>query len=270
MLIHTTGGRNQQLKFCTLSSCSYANSVVIQSRDTCVLIDCGLRKRDIKPFLDGIGLAPGDIDAVLVTHCHTDHIYGLKHLLKQRNVPVYSTAGVLKQVSERCTFNEHPGFQVLKPYTEFKIGGLSLTPFNLSHDVETVGYTVSGDGERMGFMTDTGFFPEKCRELFNALDYLYIESNHDVEMYKNSAKPWHVKKRNLGPTGHLSNEQCGQVLQSLDLSSCRLVMLGHLSEDDNKPSLALQNARQQLAPDISLVSAPSRVPGPWSDTLIKK
>jgi phosphoribosyl 1,2-cyclic phosphodiesterase len=242
--------------------------VVIQGRDTCILIDCGLRKRDINPFLDGIGLAPGDIDAVLVTHCHTDHVYGLKHLLKLRNVPVYSTAGVLQQVSGCCAFDEYPGFQVLAPYTEYKIGGLSLTPFNLSHDVETVGYTVSGDGERMGFMTDTGFFPEKCRELLYSLDYLYIESNHDVEMYKNSAKPWHVKKRNLGPTGHLSNEQCGQALQSLDLRSCRLVMLGHLSEDDNKPSLALQNARQQLSPGISLASAPSRVPGLWSDTLV--
>ncbi len=258
------------MKFCTLSSCSYANSVVIQNRDTCIMIDCGLRKRDLIPFLDGRGLALGDIDAVLVTHCHTDHIYGLKHLLKQRNVPVYSTAGVIRQVSECCAFYEYPGFQVLNPYLECKIGSLSLTPFNLSHDVETVGYTVSGDGERMGFMTDTGFFPEKCRNLFNALDYLYIESNHDVEMYKNSAKPWHVKKRNLGPTGHLSNKQCGQVLQSLDLSCCRLVMLGHLSEDDNDPRKALYNARQQLAPDISLASAPSRVPGLWSDTLIKK
>ncbi len=258
------------MKFCTLSSCSYANSVAIQSRDTCILIDCGLRKRDINPFLNEIGLATGDIDAVLVTHCHTDHIYGLKHLLKQRNVPVYSTADVLKQVSQCWAFDEYPGFQVLDPYMEYKIGSLSLTPFNLSHDVATVGYTVSGDSERMGFMTDTGFFPEKCRDLFNALDYLYIESNHDVEMYKNSAKPWHVKKRNLGPTGHLSNQQCGQALQSLDLSSCKLVMLGHLSEDDNRPSLALQNARQRLAPDISLTSAPSRVPGPWSDTLIKK
>src|SRR5665647_741059 len=141
MLIHTTGGRNQQLKFCTLSSCSYANSVVIQNRDTCIMIDCGLRKRDLKPFLDGIGLAPGDIDAILVTHCHTDHIYGLKHFLKQRYVPVYSTADVLSQVNERCAFYEYPGFQVLNPYLECKIGSLSLTPFNLSHDVETVGYT---------------------------------------------------------------------------------------------------------------------------------
>lgn len=257
------------MKFCTLSSCSYANSVIIQDRDTCVLVDCGLRNRDIKPFLDSAGLSPGDIDAVLVTHCHTDHIYGLKYFLKLRNVPVYSAAGVLKQVSERCTFFEAPVFRVIEPHREGKIGSLSLTPFMLSHDVETVGYTFCAGGERMGFVTDTGYFPERCRKAFNCLDYLYIESNHDVEMYKSSSKPWHVIKRNLGPTGHLSNEQCGQALQGLDLDGCRLVVLGHLSEEDNEPSRALQNARRHLVPGISLASAPSRAPGLWSDELVK-
>lgn len=257
------------MKFCTLSSCSYANSVVIQSRDTCVLIDCGIRNRDIRPFLDGVGLSTGDIDAVFVTHCHTDHVYGLKYFLRLRDVPVYSTAGVIKQVNGRCAFYNPPGFQVLNPYTEGKIGSLSLTPFKMSHDVETVGFIISADGERMGFITDTGYVPEKYREAFSSLDYLYIESNHDPEMYKSSSKPWHVIKRNLGPTGHLSNEQCGQVLQSLDLSRCRLVVLGHLSEDDNEPRRALQNARRVLAPDISLTTAPSRIPGSWSDKLVK-
>jgi phosphoribosyl 1,2-cyclic phosphodiesterase len=257
------------LKFCTLSSCSYANSVVIQGRDTCVLIDCGLRNRDIKLFLDRAGLSPGDIDAVLVTHCHTDHIYGLKYFLKLRDVPVYSAAGVLKQVKERCAFYESPRFQVLNPYMEGKIGSLSLIPYTLSHDVETVGFTISVDGERMGFITDTGYVPESYRKAFSSLDYLYIESNHDVEMYKSSSKPWHVIKRNIGPTGHLSNEQCGQVLQSLDLSRCRLVMLGHLSEDDNEPSRALHCAYRHLSPGISLTNAPSRVPGSWSDKLTK-
>lgn len=241
----------------------------MQGRDTCVLIDCGLRKRDIKPFLDTAGLSPGDIDAVLVTHCHTDHTYGLKYFLKLKDVPVYSTAGVLKQVNERCVFNESPGFRLLEPYREGKIGSLSLTPFPLSHDVETVGFTISAGGERMGFITDTGYVPDRYREAFSYLDYLYIESNHDVEMYKSSSKPWHVIKRNLGPTGHLSNEQCGQALQSLDLGRCRLVVLGHLSEDDNEPGRALQNARRHLAPDISLTSAPSRSPGPWSDKLVR-
>lgn len=258
------------MKFCTLSSCSYANSVVIQSRGTCVLIDCGIRNRDIKPFLDNAGLSPGDIDAVLVTHCHTDHIYGLKYFLKLRDVPVYSTAPVLKQVNGRCSFFKSPDFQVLKPYMESKIDSLSLTAFTLSHDVETVGFTITADGERMGFITDTGYVPDKYHKAFSSLDYLYIESNHDVEMYKTSPKPWHVIKRNLGPTGHLSNEQCGQVLQALDLSRCKLVMLGHLSEDDNEPRRALQNARRVLSPDISLASAPSRVPGLWSDKLVKK
>lgn len=258
------------MKFCSLSSCSYANSVVVQSSNTCILIDCGIRKRNLKPYLDRIGLSPEDIDAVLVTHCHTDHIYGLKHLLKVRDVPVCSTAGVLKQVNHSYVFHEFPRFFVLNLDMEEKIGDLAVTPFRLSHDVETVGFTITGDGERMGFITDTGFVPESCFKNFQSLDYLYIESNHDPEMYKTSSKPWHVIKRNLSPTGHLSNEQCGLALQMMDLEGCKLVMLAHLSEDDNEPLRALHNARQSLSPDIALVTAPSRIPALWSDILVKK
>ena len=98
------------MRFCTLSSCSYANSIVVQDRQTCVLVDCGLRKRDIKPFLAGVGLAPGDIDAVLVTHCHIDHVYGLKYLLKERKIPVYSSSPVLKQLSRKKLIQRTTGF----------------------------------------------------------------------------------------------------------------------------------------------------------------
>lgn len=243
--------------------------MVVQDENTCILIDCGLRKRDIKPFLNRVGLSPGDIDAVLVTHCHTDHVYGLRFFLKERDVPVYSTAGVLKQLTGSYYFNEYPRFNIMSECIEEKIGSVAVTPVRLSHDVETVGFIISSGGERLGFITDTGFVPESCLKAFQYLDYLYIESNHDVEMYRHSSKPRHVIRRNLGPTGHLSNHQCGQALQSMGLENCRLVVLAHLSEDDNTPQRALNNARRCLAPDITLASAPSRVPGLWSDMLLK-
>ena len=251
------------MRFCSLSSCSYANSVVIQDEDTCILIDCGLRKRDIKPFLSRIGLLPGDLDAVLVTHCHSDHVYGLRFFLRERNVPVYSTARVLKQLAGSYHFNEYPMYQVMTEHLEEKIGRMVVTPFWLSHDVETIGFTISSGSERLGFITDTGFVPENCFQAFQCLDYLYIESNHDVDMYQHSSKPRHVIRRNLGPTGHLSNEQCGQALQSMGLENCTQVVLGHLSEMDNEPNKALSKARQHLDPGTALASAPSRVPGPW-------
>jgi phosphoribosyl 1,2-cyclic phosphodiesterase len=258
-----------RLKFCSLSSCSYANSVVVRDENTCLLIDCGLRKRDLKPFLAGVGLSPGDIDAVLVTHCHTDHVYGLRFFLKERNVPVCSTAAVLKELTGSYCFDEYPAFEVLDERVKKNIGGMAVTPFRLSHDVETVGFIISSNGERMGFITDTGFVPENCLRTFRFLDYLYIESNHDVEMYGRSAKPRHVIRRNLGPAGHLSNDQCGRALRSIGQGNCRLVVLGHLSEDDNEPARALSSARRRLKPEVALASAPSREPGLWSDVLIK-
>jgi len=257
------------MRFCSLSSCSYANCVVVQDQNTCILIDCGLRKRDIRPFLAFSGLSPGDIDAIIVTHRHNDHVYGLKHFLKEKNVPVYSTNQVLQELHQGLDFSEPPRLNILSECTGQKIGTLGVIPFKLSHDVETIGFMISGDGERLGFMTDTGFVPDSCLKAFHDLDYLYIESNHDPDMYKRSAKPGYVIRRNLGSTGHLSNEQCGQALQSWRLQNCKLVVLGHLSEEDNEPGLALAAARRNLPPDIPLVSAPSRMPGQWSDSLIQ-
>jgi len=117
----------------------------------------------------------------------------------------------------------------------------------------------------MGFLTDTGFIPECSLKELHSLDYLYIESNHDVEMYKRSSKPRHVIRRNLGHTGHLSNDQCGLALGTVGLDQCRMVLLGHISEDDNEPWLALNSAGRHLKPATALASAPARVPGPWSD-----
>ncbi|OPZ72366.1 MAG: putative metallo-hydrolase YycJ [Firmicutes bacterium ADurb.Bin456] len=136
--------------------------------------------------------------------------------------------------------------------------------FDLSHDVETIGFTFMGDGEKMGLITDTGFVPDYCLRAFQSVDYLYIESNHDPEMYEHSRKPAHVLRRNLSATGHLSNEQCGKALQSMGLSKCKLVVLGHLSEEDNEPSRAITNARQYLPQGTPVLCAPPRSPGPWS------
>jgi len=252
------------LRFCTLSSCSYANSIVIRDQKTCILVDCGLRKRDIKPFLDRVGLTPGDLDAVLITHCHIDHVYGLKYILIERKIPVYSSSPVLKQLCARVPFSGQPEFRVLPSLAPENIGTLTVNYFALSHDVETIGFTFSGDGEKLGLITDTGFVPDYCLEALKSVDYLYIESNHDPEMYKHSRKPPHIVRRNLGVTGHLSNEQCGQALRSMGLSKCKLVVLGHLSEEDNEPRRAITCARQFLPPGTPLLCAPPRTPGPWS------
>lgn len=257
------------MRFCSLSSSSYANSVVIQDNNTCVLVDCGLRKRDIKPFLYSVGLSPGDLDAVLVTHSHVDHVYGLKFLLKENNVPVYSSPGVLREINAAYSFSVQPDFKELQLFQEKSIGSMSLIPFKLSHDVETIGFFIKSGAEYMGIMTDTGFVPDNCLKAFRNLDYLYIESNHDLEFYRHSAKPRHVIRRNLGPQGHLSNIQCGEALSSMGLNKCKLVTLAHLSEDDNNPRRALESAANHLAPGTAVNCAPARVPGRWSDLLLK-
>ncbi|TEB14331.1 putative metallo-hydrolase YycJ [Pelotomaculum sp. FP] len=257
------------MRFCTLSSCSYANCVVVQDQHTCILIDCGLRKRDTRPYLAAAGLSPGDVDAIILTHRHIDHVYGLNYFLKEKNVPIYSTIRVLHELNQSMHFTAPPRLNILSECSGQRIGTLGVIPFRLSHDVETIGFIIHGDGERLGFITDTGFVPESCLNAFRDLDYLYIESNHDLDMYKRSAKPGYVIRRNLGLTGHLSNEQCGRALQAMRQQNYKLVVLGHLSEEDNEPRLALDCAMKNLPQGTPLASAPSREPGLWSDNLIQ-
>ncbi|GAB6180014.1 MBL fold metallo-hydrolase [Desulfotomaculum defluvii] len=258
------------MRFCSLSSCSYANSVVIQDNHTCILVDCGLRKRDIKPFLNHVGMTVKDIDAVLVTHCHIDHTYGLNYILAEKEVPIYSTSGVLKELNINYQFKRVPKLLTLQMEQLEFIDTLQVTPFKLSHDVQTVGFLISDGNESLGYLTDTGYVPEQCLEAFQSVNYLYIESNHDVVMYQNSSKPYYVKRRNLGPNGHLSNNQCSQALVDLRLAQCSLVTLAHLSEEDNEPELALRTAKANLMKDIQLVAAPPRKPGEWSNVTLKK
>ncbi|SHK23245.1 MBL fold metallo-hydrolase [Desulforamulus aeronauticus] len=258
------------MRFCTLSSCSYANSVVVQDHNTCILVDCGLRKRDIKPFLDTVGLTPSDIDAVLVTHCHVDHSYGLNYLLAEKDIPVYSTTGVLRELSIGYAFKKTPNLVALHQERAETINTIKVTPFKLSHDVETIGFLLSDGRETLGYLTDTGFVPERCLAAFQSVNYLYIESNHDVQMYQSSRKPYFVKKRNLGPQGHLSNAQCREALHLMGLKECELVVLAHLSEEDNQPDIALDTARAGLGADTKLVTAPSRLPGEWSNVILQK
>lgn len=257
------------MKFCSLSSCSHANSVVIQDEDTCILVDCGLRKRDIKPFLESVGLSPGDLDAVLITHCHMDHVYGLKYILAEKELPIYTTTDVLRELIGHYHFKKQPHFVELQQEVEHSINSLRVIPYQLSHDVATTGYLIKSGPESLGYMTDTGYVPESCLQAFQSVDYLYIESNHDVAMYEKSRKPGYVKKRNLGPNGHLSNTQCGQALEAMGLPNCKLVVLAHLSEEDNNPAVALNNARSCLTKNIQLTAAPARIPGCWSDIILQ-
>ncbi|AQS58241.1 MBL fold metallo-hydrolase [Desulforamulus ferrireducens] len=256
------------MRLCSLSSCSYANSVVIQDDHTCILVDCGLRKRDIKPFLNHLGLTPGDIDAVLVTHCHVDHTYGLNYLLAEKDVPIYSTTAVLRELTACYRFKKDPLLRVLKREQAETINTLQVIPYQLSHDVNTIGFLISDGSETLGYITDTGYVPEPCLTAFQSVDYLYIEANHDLEMYQHSRKPYFVKKRNLGPQGHLSNVQCREALTAMGLSRCKLVILAHLSEEDNLPELALNTVRPSLGTATKLVTAPARSPGKWSQLIL--
>ena len=234
------------MKFCTLSSGSSGNCAVIKSGNTAILIDAGISMRRIKQGLAEIGLLPEDISAILVTHCHTDHISGIKMMSKYYHLPILApriTAGML---SSACP-EAGPYIRYFEPDRPFHVEEIDVTPFRTPHDAyDSVGYILSAEGKRLAYITDLGHIPDSVLESVLGADAAIIESNHDIEMLKNGPYPYPLKMRILSESGHLSNEACGKLAIRLAESGTKTLLLAHLSRENNTPSLAYETVRKCL------------------------
>jgi phosphoribosyl 1,2-cyclic phosphodiesterase len=211
--------------------------MVIEASDglvsTRVLLDNGFNGRQLRLRLARAGLGVDDLDAVVLTHEHSDHVGGVRALLRQRQLPVFCSAGTARAASLQAGFTEVVAGEFVT------IGALRLMPFSVAHDADDPLQYVFGDGDRrLGVLTDVG---APGGDVFNALagvDALLLECNHDVEMLRASAYPPFLKARILGDHGHLSNAQAATLLQQLDSRRLQLVAAGHLSRRNNQRRLA--------------------------------
>ncbi|MCB0345883.1 MAG: MBL fold metallo-hydrolase [Bdellovibrionales bacterium] len=237
----------QTLEVCVLASSSKANATVIQSGTTRILIDCGLSLRELGKRLAGIGWSPSDIEAVVLTHEHSDHIKGLPRFIKQNRVPVYMTEGTWQDVHPSLG-DESDLCRVIDVEREFSIGEVTLFPFAIQHDArEPVGFRITAGGLALGFATDLGQVTEEIKGHLEGMDVLIIESNHDPELLKEAPYPWDLKRRIEGAYGHLSNNQAGELLEHLslrDYARLQVVIAAHVSENSNCPELVLETLRE--------------------------
>ena len=234
------------VKFCVLASGSSGNAAFLGTSRTRILIDAGLSVRDLCRRLEAIGESCETIDAVLITHEHSDHVCGLLRLLRKRNlsVPVYITWLTKPAIDwEDC----NPITEQFQAGLSFSIGDIEVSSFSVPHDAsDPVGFTFRAEGVRIGIATDLGYIPDSIRFHLRGVDLLLLESNHDIEMLKVGPYPWSIKQRVMGRRGHLSNDMvCDFVGQDLDTSTSTLV-LGHLSEQNNHPELVRMGAAQAL------------------------
>lgn len=212
------------------------------------IIDLGVSHRKLKGILADLGLTFADIAAVLITHEHVDHVKGVQTLCKKESVPVYATNGTAEAM--RYKYELAPGrISAYYGAETLEIAGVRIHTFLTPHDaVESVGFVfVDASGERFGYATDLGFVPSEVRRALSGCSFVVLESNHDLQMLAEGDYPYPLKERIRGAHGHLSNVDCARFAVELVQNGTKQMVLAHLSEQNNMPSVTLRQTTDALA-----------------------
>ena len=236
-----------QLALCPLFSSSAGNSVYISIGGTRLLVDAGVTASRIEANLREIGADAGELDAILVTHDHVDHIRGLAVLCRRHGVPVYANEGTWRAILERESGFPRRCMRTFYTGENFYIGGVDVHPFPIPHDAaEPVGFTLTCQDLRCAVATDLGHIDETWMSAVSGAQALVLESNHDVGMVERGPYPQRLKRRILGKNGHLCNDDCAKALIELAKKGTRAVFLSHLSADNNLPEVAYNTVCEAL------------------------
>ena len=253
------------LTFTTLASGSSGNAALMSCGDTYLLLDAGISARRITTALKGMGVDPGCLSAILVTHEHSDHISGLATLTKQLGLPVYATAPTLDQLCRKVPLLAQQRLcRAFRPGDGFPIGEIWVQPFATDHDAAgSVGYSLTGDGCKLTLCTDLGRVTPQVEQAVSGCDLLVCETNYDPEWLASGPYPYYLKRRIMGDRGHLSNEMGALLALRAAQSGTRHILLAHLSAENNTPARALETVRRTLAAggfcpgeDLTLAVAP--------------
>ncbi len=224
--------------YVSFGSGSKGNCSLITDGNTSLLIDCGISLRRAKRSLSAIGYELNSLKYVLITHLHSDHFQYFNTWYKNSSLIFFTHSLVLNHV--RALTNDKNACKRIFPFepgVEYKLESMLIVPFMLNHDAEeTVGIELYADGKSLAYATDLGSYGMEQIRRFEGKNMLFLEANHEVDLLLNSSYPPHVKKRILSPRGHLSNQQTMALLRSLKHPPKHLI-LGHLSENNNSPSI---------------------------------
>lgn len=238
------------MRFASLGSGSQGNALVVEAGCTRVLLDCGFGLKDVKARLARHGLEADDLDAIIVTHEHDDHVGGVSRLARKHEIPVYLTYGTLTALDGARSGIAQ--ITVIDSHTPFAIGDIEARPYPVPHDAREPAQFVFSDGRAsLGVLTDAGSSTPHIESMLSGLDALVLECNHDRDLLANGSYPPYLKQRIGGRFGHLENGTAAQLLAGLDCSRLRHLIVAHLSQQNNTPELARTAMAQALncAPD---------------------
>jgi phosphoribosyl 1,2-cyclic phosphodiesterase len=256
-------GRSTGLALCLLASGSKGNALYISSGRTSLLIDAGFSGSEIERRFRARGLLPDQLDAIVLTHEHQDHMQGVGVLARKYSLPLYVSSRTAEHAADRL--GRIPDMKHFSCGTGFVIRDIALHPFSTSHDAcDPAGFTVQVNGQKIGLATDLGLATHMVRHHLQGCTCLILEANHDLQMLESGPYPWPIKQRIRGRTGHLSNDAAKALLMEVCHDGLSHVILAHISETNNTPEKALSVVAERLSPrgpklTVALQDKPSPV-----------
>ena len=232
------------MKFASLGSGSQGNATLVEAADTCLLVDCGFSMRETVRRLDQLQRSPDQLNAILVTHEHGDHIKGVMPLARKYNLPVYLTGGTARAVSGNCRGVD---IRTVRDAERCVIGAVEVQPVAVPHDArEPVQYLFRHNDLTLGVLTDLGSITSYVAQCYRNCDGLLLETNHDLQMLAAGPYPASLKQRVGGRWGHLNNQQSADLLSQVERSRLQHLVLGHISLQNNCLEKVKQTVEGQI------------------------
>ena len=237
------------MQLASIASGSSGNCIYVGSDNTSILVDAGISNKRIEQGLHEVGIKGSELDGIVITHEHSDHVKGLGVLARKQGIPIYGTQETFDEIVKTRSLGEIPKelLHPIQPDDNFWIGDLEMRPFKIDHDAANpVAYRIQHEDHSVAVATDMGHFDQYIIDQLQGLDVLLLEANHDVRMLESGPYPYYLKQRILSDHGHLSNDNAGKLLNHILHDRLKQVILGHLSRENNYEELAYQTVKLEI------------------------
>ena len=237
------------MRIAPIASGSSGNCIYVGNDNTHVLIDVGVSAKNVEDGLNKLDLTLNDIDAILITHEHSDHIKGLGVLERKCEIPVYASMGTIEGIYSSKSLGSFnlDVLKSLRDLSKFTVNDIEFTPHPVYHDAnEPLCFSFENTGKRAAVVTDLGHYDDELVDSLGQLDYILAEANHDIRMLQLGPYSYSLKRRILSDVGHLSNESSGRFISRLLNDNVKGIMLGHLSDKNNIPDLAYEAVKVEI------------------------